>query len=999
MMNKNNTPLDLATVRERLANKKGRFYWRSLAEAAETEEFREFLDREFPRYASEMRDPASRRTFLKLMGASLALAGLSGCEYALRPYSDKIVPYVRLPEGLIPGKPLFFATTFPFNGYGMGLVAESHEGRPTKIEGNEDHPASLGATNVFAQASVLDMYDPDRSQKVRNKGADSSWDAFVAAIGPALQGAGGGLRILSETVTSPTLVSQIQALIAANAGSRWDQYQPINNDNAFAGAQQAFGSPLSTTYNFDQADVVLSLDADFLYGHPSSVRYARNFAAQRLVNEEKKTMSRFYMVEASTSVTGSNADHRLPVRPSQIENVARAIAGAVGVGGAAAAGELPEGAQAFIEAVAQDLQGARGRSIVIAGEAMPPAVHALAHAINGALGNAGQTVNYIAPVEAQPAQPTTQVAALQQLVQEMNGGQVQALVILGGNPAFTAPADLKFAEALGKVPLSVHLSAMLDETSQAATWHVPAKHYLECWGDALAFDGTPSVIQPLVAPLYPDTRSAYELVAALQGQQATDEQIVTTFWQGQNLGGAFEDTWREALQKGVLPAPAPAAATASLAANAVGAATEAAAGEFEVVFRPDPSLWDGGYANNGWLQELPRPGTKLVWDNPALLSPATAEKLGVTDGDMVTVTVNGRALDVPVWRAPGHADDTLTLTLGYGRKFGRVGTDVGFNTYTLRGSDAPWFAGATVQKTGAKHMLVSTQEFYLLKDTAQGLDRSNLIRAGTLQEFLEHPHFVEEQGHTPEESLYPPYDYSKGYSWGMSINLTTCIGCNVCTIACQAENNIPVVGKLEVSKGREMHWIRVDRYYSGADANPTVYHQPVPCMQCENAPCEIVCPVGATVHDGEGINVMVYNRCVGTKYCSNNCPYKVRRFNFLQYSDESTPVIQLQHNPNVSVRIKGVMEKCNYCLQRIASARQESERLDRTIADGEVRTACQQACPTGAITFGNLNDASSEVVKSKQSELNFGLLSDLNTRPRTTYLALLRNPNPTLKTE
>lgn len=1005
MMKQNNNPqnpLDLATVRERLAHTNGRQYWRSLEEAGESEEFREFVSREFPRYASEMRDPATRRNFLKLMGASLALAGLSGCAYSFQLPDEKIVPYVRLPEGMIPGLPLFFATSMPFSGYTTGLVVESHEGRPTKIEGNPNHPASLGATDTFTQASILTMYDPDRSTSVRSGEQESDWETFLAELAPALDeqraSQGEGMRLLTGPITSPTLVSQIQALLEEFPSARWDQYEPVNRDNVREGARLAFGEDIDTRYQFDVANVIVSLDSDFLVSGPGNVRYARDFAAQRRVGADKQTMNRLYAVESSITSTGSMADHRWRLRPSQTDLFTRVLAQRLGVEGVTGGDTLPEGIEeAWIEALVTDLQNNTGASIVIAGEQQPPVVHALAHAINDVLGNVGQTVVYTDPVE---ANTTNQFGAMQTLVEEMSGGQVQLLVMMGGNPAYDAPVDIDFVTALGNVPLSVHYSLYRDETSVASTWHVPATHFLEMWGDGLAYDGTASIIQPLIAPLY-GNRSPYEFVAALLGQ--TDQSnlaIVQAYWQEQSGASDFEQFWQTVLHAGVIADTALAPRDVSLQSGFASEAPTEVAGDFEVVFRPDPSTWDGSYANNGWMQELPRSLTKVVWDNPAMISPTTASSLGVVNGDLVEISNGDRQLSVPIWITPGHADNTVTLTLGYGRtNAGRVGNDVGFNTYTLRTSAAPWVVtGVSVASTGGQYDLVSTQEHFRLEDESTGLDRTNVVRVATLAEFLENEDVIYEMGHAPEKTLYPEFEYT-GYAWGMSIDLNACTGCNACTIACQAENNIPIVGKTEVALSREMHWIRIDRYYAGSLDNPAMYHQPLPCMHCENAPCEVVCPVAATVHDGEGLNAMIYNRCVGTKYCSNNCPYKVRRFNFLQYTDETTPVTQLQRNPNVTVRIRGVMEKCTYCTQRISAARIEAKKDNRRITDDDLQTACQQVCPTQAIAFGDLNNPDSAVAQQAEDPRHYGVLEDLITRPRTKYLGRLMNPNPDLETE
>jgi len=1006
-------PLDLATVRSRLAGQTGPRYWRSLEELAETEEFQEFLQREFPRQASGWLGPVSRRSFLKVMAASLALAGMSGC--APQP-AEKIVPYVQQPEELIPGKPLFFATAMPLGGYATGLLVENHMGRPTKVEGNPRHPASLGATDAFAQASILSLYDPERSQAVLRLGQINTWDSFVREIAAQRaafgENGGAGLRILTETVTSPTFAAQIGALLDELPAARWHQWEPCGLDNVREGARLALGRYVNTTYRFDRAARVLSLDSDFMMFLPGNLRYSKEFIDRRRVEAGQTEMNRLYVVESTPTITGSMADHRIPVRASQIEGIARAIAGQLGVdlgGGGAPDAPIPE-----LAAIARDLEAGRGTSIVIAGEEQPAIVHAIAHAINDALGNIGETVVYTDPVE---ANPVNQLEDLRTLVQDMDAGQVTTLVIVGGNPVYTAPADFRFAERLDRVPLRVHLNQYVDETSDLCHWHIPESHYLEAWSDIRAFDGTVTIMQPLIQPLY-NTRTAHELLGALLGRTGeSDYETVRAFWQTRAPAGDFDTWWRTALHDGVVPDTAAAPVQASVVGGfaAQGAPAQEAAEGLELIFRPDPSIYDGRFANNGWLQELPKPLTTLTWDNAAYVSPATAERLGLHTEDVVEMQFRGRVLPAAaIWVMPGHPDDAVTLTLGYGRsRAGSVGDGYGFNAYGLRGSDAMGFGGGLqVQPTGGTYRLANVQQHF-------SVEGRSLVRVGTLEEYLEHPEFVQEMEHAmnaaeeqeaetegdePEHpvdqppSLLPEYPY-EGYRWGMTINLQACIGCNACVVACQAENNIPIVGKENVLRSREMHWLKVDRYYEGSPANPKVVNQPRPCMHCEKAPCEPVCPVEATSHSSEGLNEMTYNRCVGTKYCSNNCPYKVRRFNYLDYQREEIPVIQLRQNPDVTVRARGVMEKCTYCVQRINNGRIEAERAGRRIQDGEVRTACQEVCPTQAIIFGDINDPDSQVARLKQTPLNYGMLAEIGTQPRTSYLARLSNPNPELATE
>jgi MoCo/4Fe-4S cofactor protein with predicted Tat translocation signal len=987
--------LDLAAIRDRLAAARGRRYWRSLEEVAATEEFLELLRREFPHQASEWHDPVSRRRFLQLMAASLALAGLSSCAPAP---GEKILPYVRAPEEVVPGSPLYFATAMPLSGAALGVLVESHMGRPTKIEGNPQHPASLGATHAFAQASVLTLYDPDRSQAVTYAGRITSWGIFLGAMTRVMdeqrrQG-GRGLRLLTETVISPTLAYQLQGLLDRFPAAKWHQYEPVNHGNAWEGARLAFGEYVETQYRFDEAAVILALDADFLSCEPGSVRYAHDFAARRRVWQGQAAMNRLYAVESAHTNTGAVADHRLPLRPSEIATFVRALAQELGVEvGQDQAARLPlaEAHAKWIRAIADDLRSHQGSGIVIAGLQQPPVVHALAHGINHALGNVGRTVFYTDPAA---ARPTDQMASLRELAADMDAGLVDLLVIIDANPVYSAPADLRFAEPLAKVKLRVHLGLYEDETAALCHWHIPAAHYLEAWGDARAFDGTVSIIQPLVTPLY-GGKSGHELLAVLLGDlNPSGYQIVRDYWRRYLPAEDFERFWRTALHDGVIAGTAFSPRQVEMRPLTFEGAEQrsAAPQELELLFQPDPTLWDGRFANNGWLQELPKPMSKLTWDNAALLSPALAERLGLGNEEVVELRLQGQAVRAPVWIMPGHADHTVTVPLGYGRwRAGRVGTGAGFNAYALRTSSALWSAsGLEIRKTGAHYPLASTQHHH-------SMEGRDLVRVGTLSEYLARPELAHGEGHgsPPYPSLYPGYRY-ENYAWGMAIDQTVCIGCNACVIACQAENNIPIVGKREVSRSREMHWLRIDRYYEGDLDTPETYFQPVPCMHCENAPCEVVCPVAATVHSAEGLNDMVYNRCVGTRYCSNNCPYKVRHFNFFQYADYDTQSLKLLHNPDVTVRSRGVMEKCTYCVQRINAARIEAQKEQRLIRDGEVMTACQQACPTGAIIFGNINDTSSHVSQMKATPLNYGLLAELNTQPRTTYLARLRNPNPAL---
>ncbi len=1005
---KSDKKIDLASIRTRLANSKGKEYWRSLDELADTPEFQELMHREYPRYTAVWERSIDRRQFLKILGASLALAGLTAC--GVGP-AENIVPYVKQPEDFVPGKPLYYSSAWTLGGYATGILVESILGRPTKIEGNPDHPASLGAADIFAQASVLQLYDPDRSQVVTNNGQIATYSDFLKDLSKVTDSqkssGGSGLRILTETITSPTLADQMANLAKTYPSAKWIQYEPATRDNTRAGTKMAFGDYAETVYHFDKADVILSLDADFLFSLPGSVRYAREFASRRvspLQTGSSVSMNRLYVVESTPTITGAKADHRLPLRAGDIELFARQVAAGLGVQGIVT-GQMSAGIPGnWIPALVRDLQAHRGTSLVVAGESQPPIVHALAHAMNNALGNAGTTVTYTVPVE---ANPTDQMAALRGLASDLNDGKVDLLLMLGGNPVFTAPADLAFGNLLQKARLRVHVSMYDDETSALSQWHIPESHYLEAWGDARAYDGTATILQPLIDPLY-ETKSILEVVAALNGSPDTpSHDLVQNYWKNQGKAGDFATFWREVLNSGVIPGTAAPSKAVTLATGWASqpppAQTPSPAGTrpLEIIFRTDPSIYDGRFANNGWLQELPKPLTKLTWDNVALVSPATADHFGLSSEespaggfhggnhtDVVELEYQGRTVRAPIWIMPGQPDDSITVWLGYGRtRAGHVGNGAGFNAYALRTSSAPWFgSGLQMRSTGEQQLVASTQQHFLMEGRG-------LVRSAGLADFLKNPKFAQEGEQPSAPSLFPGFPY-KDYAWGMAIDLNACIGCNACVVACQSENNIPVVGKDQVAAGREMHWLRIDRYFSGNLDNPTTDFEPVPCMHCENAPCEVVCPVDATVHSSEGLNEMVYNRCVGTRYCSNNCPYKVRRFNFLQYSDYSTPTLKLQRNPDVTVRTRGVMEKCSYCVQRINRARITAQEENRTVRDGEILTACQATCPAQAIVFGNLNDPNSNVAKIKAGPRNYALLSELNTRPRTTYEAAVRNPNP-----
>lgn len=998
-------------------------FWRGLSDLHDTESARKFRHDEFPGAETDLaavaldsrKNQVSRRAVLKYMAASAAMAGLTAC--TVLP-TEKIVPYVRPPEEIVPGKPLFYATSMPFAGEGCGLLVESHMGRPTKIEGNPSHPGSMGHTDIFAQAAILDLYDPYRSQTVMRDGEIASWNDFYAALG-GLRASwnankGAGLRLLTGSVISPTVGAQIRAFLAAFPQAKWHQYEPCGRDNARDGAKLAFGDYVNTVYQFENADVILSLDANFLSTGPGHVRCIRDFAARRSPDSPARPMNRLYVAEATPSITGAMSDHRLPLRASEIETLARLLAANLGISGASPTAAPAKTLSDWANVIARDLDAHRGASIVIAGDEQPPAVHALVHAINEKLGNVGKTVIYTRPLE---VDPVNGLESLRELVTDLNAGNVQMLIVLDANPAYTAPADFDFVHAYLKASQRLHSGLYYDETAELSNWHLPQAHFLESWGDSRGYDGTVGIIQPLISPMY-EGKSVLDLLLILTSDtHVSAHDTLRNYWMenrpAQASGQEFEDWWETTLNNGVMggtafPAKEVTAKLSLPAALPTGVASELSSADqgLEIVFRPDPCVFDGRFANNSWLQELPKPLTQLTWDNALLFSPATAHRLGFKNEDYVKLDLDGWKVGVPIWIMPGHADECATLHLGYGRwKTGEVGIRRGVNAYYIRTSSQPYIAqGLQIQRTEMTYVLATTQHHHLIGpvgeqdelESEQAFER-DLIQVSNLNDYKKNPNFVHEGEHQEEAekpaSLYPGYEYT-GYAWGMSIDLNRCVGCNACVVACGAENNVSIVGKEEVLRGREMHWIRVDAYFRGGVENPEMYFEPVPCMQCEDAPCELVCPVGATNHSPEGLNNMVYNRCVGTRYCSNNCPYKVRRFNFFLFSDFKTQSTYGMRNPDVTVRSRGVMEKCTYCVQRINHAKINSEEQNRLVRDGEIKTACQQVCPADAIVFGNINDKSSEVAKLKANCRDYKLLEVLNTRPRTTYLARIRNPNP-----
>ena len=1031
--------LTLDAVREKLAGQTGRRYWKNLDELASTKEFNELMQEEFPRQAmqGEWVDPVSRRGFLKVMGASMALAGLAGCT---KQPDEAIYAYVRQPEDLVLGKPNFFATVFPFPTGAIPVLVKSDAFRPIKIEGNPDHPMSKGKSDALTQGTLLDLYDPDRSHGVRFKGQASDFGSFQNALASAAKQTSGGQGIyfLCDTITSPTLAGQWQSVQKAYPNARLIQWEPVNRDSAMAASKAAFGSYTDAQYKLEEADVILSLDADFLGGiaHPGFLPLAAAYAERHRYNAEEadKPLNRLYVVESMPTVTGFKAEHRLALKPSEIAGFATALAS-----GSTAAFANPDAAR-FMVALAADLKASGGKCVVIPGEQSAPAVHLAAARLNQTLGAVGRTVLYTETVN---PMPSDQFADLKSLVADMNAGKIQWLVMMGVNPVYTAPADLEFLTALDKVPVTAHLGSHVDETGRLSTWHINKAHYLESWSDARSYDGTLSIVQPMIEPLYGGV-SAHNILQGLLENPSASAYDAVIANASTYIKGDLQAGWRKALHDGWVQGTAFTARSGSASVSATLPASPAIAGGIEIAFKADPSLYDGRFANVGWLQELPKQVTSLSWDNAALMSLATLGKLNIAENDAIELDLNGRKVIAPVLAVPGHPDDVVTVYLGHGRsEAGTVGSGVGFNAYALRTSDAPLMnAGLKVTRGHGTYDLCVTKVHsiehrgaYAQHDLQNVLDDKKgtyslggheameraIIRYATVAEAKLNPDYAHEGGphsqtqkvgygvigETPkkEDSMFPDaWDYRKNdkttgtlqNAWGMAIDLNSCVGCNACIVSCYAENNIAVVGREQVKVGRIMQWLRIDTYFEGDLSAPRAHFQPMACQHCENAGCEQVCPVGATVHTPEGINTMVYNRCVGTRYCSNNCPYKVRRFNFLLYSDYDTESLKFMRNPDVSVRSRGVMEKCSYCIQRIESAKIMADKENRAIRDGEIVTACQQACPTSAITFGNLNDPASKVTRAKKQERDYPVLADLNFRPRTTYTAGVINPNPEL---
>ncbi|MDD9942344.1 MAG: 4Fe-4S dicluster domain-containing protein [Myxococcales bacterium] len=1008
-----------------------RIFWRSLEHKAERDRFAdEASGSDIVKQTVDAGDllRVNRRNFVTLSGAMAALTGLGGC---IRRPEENILPYTSQPEVSSPGAELHYATAIERQGEALGLLVTAHAGRPIKIEGNPSHPASLGATDVYTQAEILELYDSDRMQKPASATGgpgdhgEASWADVDNALAAAAAGGGQGVRILAQPSNSPTFLALRDKVKAALPNVVFHTYTPVNQSNALDGARLAFGKPLHTVYDYAKAKVVLSLDSDFLLTEQGSVRAAKQFAAGRQMASASDTMNRLYVVEPSLSVTGSNADHRLRLAGSHVAAFAAALAGELsthglnlgslkGLGGAPPAGVDGAAWNKWIKVVAKDLAAHRGECLVTAGARQPAGVHGLVLAINRALGNAGKTISH---------RPATDPLAKNQygdiadLTKAIRAGQVRTLIVLGGNPVYDAPADVGFAEALGSVERSIVFASTPNETSALAKLSAPQAHCLEAWGDQRSLSGEYSIQQPLISPLWYG-RSDIEVLSALAGQPGAkgyDLVRATAAAEGHGSEYAFRKLLHAGVAKPAVDAvlAAPAIAEGNVAAAARGAlkAGAVSADSLELVFLPDNKVLDGRYANNSWLLELPDPITRIVWDNAALIAPTTADALGIENGDMIKVTLGERSIEIVAWKQPGQAPHSIGLPLGWGRRvvgpggygYGSDEHDVerrGFDVYPLRTTAAAGYAtGARIEKLDRQYALSQTQDHDLMRDPRiEDEDRPLAIDA-TLAEYRERPNFAEWRAPDPSVGpLWKTVDYTKGLQWGMVIDLNACTGCSACVIACQAENNVPVVGKDQVARGREMHWFRIDRYYVGEDTDePDVSFQPVGCQHCEEAPCENVCPVAATAHSPEGLNDIAYNRCVGTRYCMNNCPYKVRRFNFLNFNKDIPETLHMQRNPQVTNRFRGVIEKCSYCVQRIQNGKIKASREQRPLRDGEVKSACQQVCPSDAIAFGDLNDPETEVAKKRAIDRNYGLLTEIGTRPRTRFLGKVRNPNPEMQ--
>ncbi len=1009
-------------------------YWKSLNELANNEEYKSYLEREFPAGASELKDGMTRKNFLRIMSASIALAGFAACR---RPV-EKILPYRTRPEGMDPSNPWYYATAMPYRGALTGLVVKTDDGRPTKVEGNKEHPGSMGATNAQMQAAILGLYDPDRSRSPKFNGQTKSWDDFLSFANQFFT-SDKKVAFLSEANSSLTQDRLKKDALKKFKNASWVTYEPYGEQNVNAGNAITFGKKLRTYNHFDKAGLIVSLDADFLQDGAENTANIWNFAKGRKLKNSSDSLNRLFVVENNYTLTGSNADNRLRLLASQVEPFTYALA--------ANLAEKIDGLDAFkgykndfsqhswIAVLTEELLNNKGQGIIVAGNHQNPNIHAAVAAMNLALENAGKTISYYDVPTFDKGDDNQNFI---QLTKDLQSGKYDALVMLGTNPVYTAPADLDFESALNATKMTVHVADYFDETSKKVKWHINRSHFLEQWGDGTSFSGVQSVIQPMILPLFGGKSEVEVLNAIVSGKDTKGHELVQETWKPVLGNTNFKNKWEKVLNDGVYQNTGFKAENISLASDAaqkikanLATVKNPSNNQIELVIKPDPKIVDGRFANNGWLQEMPDPITKITWGNVALMSLKTAATLGVKNGDMIIIKANGSKIQIPSWVLPGHADNSITAYTGYGRHgIGRIADD-DFGIYIDKNYGVPSFMhekvfttdvfplvttanplfhnNVTISKTGQTYTVANTQDH-------GSMEGRPIVREANIKEYRKDPKFapdmVEVAGVEEEHKKYPDPIFtpasSPGYEpqWAMTIDLTSCVGCGTCTVACQAENNIPIVGKVEVSKGREMHWIRTDRYFVGDADNPKIAHQPVPCMQCELAPCEQVCPVAATTHSDDGLNQMVYNRCIGTRYCLNNCPYKVRRFNFFNFSKEflttgnDPEIVQMAMNPQVTVRFRGVMEKCTYCVQRLQRAKikrqLETQNQSMKPLDGTVKTACQQACPADAIRFGDITDPNSVVSKTKENDRNYTLLSVLDTRPRTTYLAKVRNPNEKL---
>jgi Fe-S-cluster-containing dehydrogenase component len=986
-------------------------YWKSLKDISSEDDYNRFLKQS----EHNIDNGISRRNFLSLIAASVALAGLEGCKKPVQ----KIIPYVEAEIGTIPGIPKYYASTLPFKNNALGVVIENHDERPVKVEGNEKHPTSLGKSNSFAQASTLEMYDPDRARGVKFKGNKVDWSEYLNFAKSINDSNGKGLAVLMQESSSPTIKSLQEDFKKNLPNADWVVYESVNNENLYDGIELAFSKRLQPLYRLEKAQIIVSLGSDFLGVDDNNIYHTRKFAQNRNIVDENSTMNRLYVAESSISSTGSSADHRLNVPQHEMENLLAELAYELKqLGLRIEAKKVKSSNNLWVKAAAKDLFDGRGESIIIGGSSLSKEFHQLIALIN---------YNLKAPIDYYPLNMSqvSSVKNFESLCKDMKDGKINNLIILGANPVYDSPVDFDFAESLKKVKNSVHLTNIIDETSKLCSWNIAMNHYFECWGDAMTYDGHVSIVQPQIMPLF-DSKSIIQVLSPIvHSKEQSAYDTVKNVWKSNIIkSGNFEREWDKVLHDGLYKKPIfkkinvkPASKISTAVLNNYSLDND----KFEIVFCPSSSVYDGRYANNGWLQEIPKPITSLTWDNAALISIKVAKKLNIKNGQMLEISVGDNSINIPAFITPGQNQKSITLELGYGRKFnGRIGNEVGFNVYPLRSSDSPSFIlNGSIKVLNETYPLASTQDHHGLEDdkyAAPGFDDlanketqsriPELVKQSTLDYYKDNPDWVQKkvEQHKPDKkrswadhSMYnPDWDYSKGPQWGMSIDLTSCTSCNACSIACQSENNIPVVGKQQVMNGREMHWIRIDNYFAGDPDNPEVSTQSVACVHCELAPCESVCPVAATTHSSDGVNQMTYNRCLGTRYCANNCPYKVRKFNFYNYTRDLPEVVQMAMNPDVSIRFRGVMEKCTYCYQRISSARITAENEGREIKDGDFQVACQQSCPADAIKFGDINDPNSEVSKAKRRNRDYALLAHLGTAPRTTYLAKIRNQNPML---